>query len=63
MNDDARLDAIQAWTVRAQAVLDGIKAELRANGRSRQLRERMNTLKAELETQTRTLDEIREDPE
>lgn len=63
MDDDARLDAIEAWTVRAQALMDGIKVELRVDGRSAQLRDRALALRAELDVQARALEEMAEDSE
>jgi len=61
MDDEAKLDAIEAWMVRARAMMDGMRVELRVDGRSRRLRKRALALRAEFEAQMRALDEIPEE--
>ncbi len=53
-----RINAVEAWAVRATAAIDGMRTELRVDGRSRRLGERAVALRAELDAQLRALEEI-----
>ena len=56
--ESERLDAIEAWMIGVQARMDGLKAEMRMGGGKRRLREQLAVLRAELDAQTRALEEI-----